>query len=119
MSDQPSLFGSAPSAESIPFAPCAVSSSERSEATGCERSALSNLTVKLARNVDAEKPCHDNIAVIHPGTAMIGGVEYKIAAWRRESRSGKKYLSLSFELKEKARGAFRSGADHFNDEIGI
>jgi len=39
----------------------------------------------------------------HPdstGTAKIGGVEYYVSAWRRQSKSGKPYLSLSFKLKE-------------------
>jgi hypothetical protein len=137
------------------------------------------IKVKLDRYIDREKPCHDNLAVVHPGkaqhvgefrcaacgahrgwlsqasrnliletvrrfgappepvlvrqeerttmafelrdntaslfvndrktaqthpdstgSAKIGGVEYNVAAWRRESKNGKKYLSISFRRKD-------------------
>jgi hypothetical protein len=37
------------------------------------------LEVKLARNIDSEQPCHDNVAVIHPGKAQHVG-ELRCAA---------------------------------------
>jgi hypothetical protein len=37
------------------------------------------LKVKLARNIDSERPCHDNVAVIHPGKAQHAG-ELRCAA---------------------------------------
>jgi hypothetical protein len=36
------------------------------------------LTVKLARNIDSEQPCHDNVAIIHPGKAKHAG-EFRCA----------------------------------------
>lgn len=40
----------------------------------------------------------------HPdykGNAVINGVEYWLAGWKRESQSGRKYLSIAFEPKDK------------------
>jgi hypothetical protein len=37
------------------------------------------IKVRLARNIDREKPCHDSIAVIHPGKAQHAG-EFRCAA---------------------------------------
>jgi hypothetical protein len=34
---------------------------------------LVRIKVKLARDIDREKPCHDNLAVIHPGKAQRAG----------------------------------------------
>ena len=36
----------------------------------------------------------------YTGTCQIGNVEYKIAAWVRDSKAGKKYMSLRFENKD-------------------
>src|SRR5262249_53181929 len=36
------------------------------------------LKVKLDRDIDREKPCHDNLAVIHPGKAQHAG-EFRCA----------------------------------------
>lgn len=33
------------------------------------------------------------------GSALIGGVEYEIAAWKRISKAGNTYLSLAFQNK--------------------
>ena len=33
------------------------------------------------------------------GTALIGGVEYRISAWTNTDAAGKKYQSLRFEVK--------------------
>jgi len=41
----------------------------------------------------------------HPdstGSARIGGVDYYVSAWRRQSKSGKTYLALSFKPKIEA-----------------
>lgn len=41
----------------------------------------------------------------HPddtGTAMVGGVEYYISAWRKRSSGGKDFISLSFTPKNQA-----------------
>ena len=58
----------------------------------------------------------------HPdstGTAKIDGVEYYISAWRRESKNGKKYLSLSFKRKDADTAADRSRpiGEQLNDSI--
>ncbi len=34
------------------------------------------------------------------GTAVVNGDEYKVSAWKKVSKNGKGYLSLSFQLKE-------------------
>jgi hypothetical protein len=57
----------------------------------------------------------------HPdstGTALIGGVEYWVSCWRREAKSGKRYLALSFKPKdtESARPKESARTD-FDDEI--
>lgn len=38
----------------------------------------------------------------YTGDAMIGGEVYRMAAWIRESESGRKYMSFKFEPKEEA-----------------
>jgi len=41
----------------------------------------------------------------HPdrnGTALIGGVEYYVSGWIKETKSGDKWLSLAFKPKEQA-----------------
>ena len=41
----------------------------------------------------------------HPdrnGTALIGGVEYYVSGWIKETKSGDKWLSLAFKRKEQA-----------------
>ena len=35
----------------------------------------------------------------YTGTCQIGGVEYRMAAWLKESASGKKYMSFKFDPK--------------------
>jgi len=63
-------------------------------------------------------------AETHPdstGTAKIDGVEYYVSAWRRESKSGKKYLSLSFKRKDADTVAARSKPidEQMNDSIPV
>jgi hypothetical protein len=62
----------------------------------------------------------------HPdstGTALIGGVEYWVNCWRREAKSGKRYLALSFKPKDEAAAQSKKPAgggarpQDFNDEI--
>ena len=39
----------------------------------------------------------------HPdytGKVMVGGTEYRLAGWMRESKNGKRYLSLAFSVPE-------------------
>lgn len=36
----------------------------------------------------------------YTGTCQIGGTEYRMAAWLKESASGKKYMSFKFDPKE-------------------
>jgi hypothetical protein len=41
----------------------------------------------------------------HPdrnGTALIGGIEYYVSGWIKETKSGDKWLSLAFKPKEEA-----------------
>ena len=56
----------------------------------------------------------------HPdrnGTALIGGVEYWVSGWIKETKSGDKWLSLAFKPKEQAAGAPASRAKADEDEI--
>ncbi len=46
---------------------------------------------------------HDKKTDKHPdykGEANVNGKDYWLSAWKRESKSGKTYLSLSFQEKE-------------------
>ena len=36
----------------------------------------------------------------YTGTARIGGVDYRIASWINNTKDGKEYLSLKYELQE-------------------
>jgi hypothetical protein len=54
------------------------------------------------------------------GTALIDGVEYYVSAWRREAKSGKRYLALSFKRKNAdatASDKSRSRAEELDDRI--
>jgi hypothetical protein len=59
----------------------------------------------------------------HPdstGTALIDGVEYYVSAWRREAKSGKRYLALSFKRKIADTAKSATGGSikqDMNDEI--
>lgn len=53
----------------------------------------------LFRNERKEKDTHAD----HQGSCLIGGVEYYISAWIKESKDGsKKFFSLSFKPKGEA-----------------
>jgi uncharacterized protein (DUF736 family) len=41
----------------------------------------------------------------YTGTCQIGGVEYRMAAWLKESANGKKYMSFKFDPKEGGQAA--------------
>ena len=61
----------------------------------------------------------------HPqakGSAMIDGREYWISAWTKTSASGKRWQSLSFQLKDnqpttESGGGWQAPADDLDDEI--
>ena len=36
----------------------------------------------------------------YTGTCQIGGVEYRMAAWIKESKAGNKFMSFKFDPKE-------------------
>ena len=53
----------------------------------------------------------------HPdytGKVMVGGTEYRLAGWMRESKNGKRYLSLSFSVPE----ASRVSKERVSHEVG-
>ncbi len=54
----------------------------------------------LFKNDRKEKESHPD----YNGNAEVGGVEYWLNAWVKESKTGKKFFSLSFTPKEKKRG---------------
>ena len=35
------------------------------------------------------------------GNALIGGIEYYVAGWKRVAKTGQPYMSLAFQKKEK------------------
>lgn len=49
-------------------------------------------------NTKKEKDTHPD----RNGTALIGGVEYWVSGWIKETKSGDKWLSLAFKPKEEA-----------------
>jgi hypothetical protein len=50
----------------------------------------------LFHNVRKAKETHPD----YTGEAMIGGVEYRVSGWGRESKNGTKYMSLAFTRKD-------------------
>jgi hypothetical protein len=50
----------------------------------------------LFHNVRKQKETHPD----YTGEAMIGGIEYRVSGWARESKSGTKYMSLAFTRKD-------------------
>lgn len=64
----------------------------------------------------------------HPdmtGTLNVGGVEYRISGWKRTSKGGQKYLSLSVREKtdmgtapaRQAEPPRQAKQDDFNDDV--
>ena len=51
----------------------------------------------IFRNDRKEKPTHADMN----GECVIEGREYYISGWTRESKNGRKYLSLAFKAKPK------------------
>ena len=55
----------------------------------------------------------------HPdmtGEINVDGVEFRLAGWTRESKNGKKFLSLAVTPKQKQESAPQADAD-FDDSI--
>ena len=55
----------------------------------------------LFQNDKKEKDTHPD----SKGSAIIGGVEYWVSAWRKTGSGGKKFLSLAFTKKERPENA--------------
>lgn len=62
----------------------------------------------------------------HKGQAKIGGVEYWVSAWVKESNSGKRYFSFAFEPKDEQRAVadaqapdnrYASGPADMSDDV--
>lgn len=53
-------------------------------------------TGALFKNERKESDRHPD----YTGTAMIGGDEYRLAAWIKRSKAGKTFMSLSFTAKD-------------------
>ena len=51
------------------------------------------------------------------GSLNVGGVEHWISGWIRQSKTGKKFMSLSVKPKEEAAPAKKAPAQDFNDGI--
>src|SRR5262245_40261570 len=52
----------------------------------------------LFKNTDKEEGNHPD----YKGSCEIGGVKHWISAWIKTSKSGSKYMSLSFQVDEKS-----------------
>lgn len=75
----------------------------------------------LFRNDNRETEQHP----LYKGSITIGGVQYWLSAWLKESKGGKKYMSLSAQPKvERAKPVTKVAPvskiiDEFNDEINF
>jgi hypothetical protein len=70
----------------------------------------------LFRNQDKQKESDRD----YSGSLNVGGIEYWISGWVRESKNGKKYLAIALKPKNEAAGANNpkaGGHTPFNDEI--
>ena len=68
----------------------------------------------LFKNDKKETENHPNAK----GSALIGGVEYWVAAWTKKDKNGNPWQSLAFQRKDKRPQAApkpKQGADHFAD----
>jgi uncharacterized protein (DUF736 family) len=70
-------------------------------------------TASIWVNDRKEKETHPDST----GTARIGGIDYYVSAWRRQSKSGKPYLSLAFTPKNEAVDRSKPRAEAFDDAI--
>ena len=59
---------------------------------------MKEMSGSLFVNSKKEKETHPD----RNGTALIGGVEYWVSGWIKETKSGDKWLSLAFKPKEEA-----------------
>ena len=57
---------------------------------------LKDMSGTLFKNERKEKDSHPD----YNGTAKIGGNEFYMNAWIKESKNGKKFFSFSFKVKE-------------------
>jgi hypothetical protein len=53
----------------------------------------------------------------YKGSAKIGGVEHWVSLWKKTSKNGKAYLSLSFKPKQEQIDRSRPLKDELSDEI--
>lgn len=55
----------------------------------------------------------------YTGTATVDGVEYRMAAWINESRAGRKYMKIKFEMRDRTEPARprASTTTELDDEI--
>lgn len=53
---------------------------------------------KNEKKQNANQPDYD-------GTVLVGGVEYRIAAWIKAANSGRKFMSLAFTPKQEPQAA--------------
>ena len=64
-------------------------------------------------NTKKEKDTHPD----RNGTALIGGVEYWVSGWIKETKQGDKWLSLAFKPKDEARKPQPAVVKDDEDEI--
>lgn len=57
-----------------------------------------DMSGSLFRNDKRETDNHPNLK----GSALIDGTEYWVSAWTKTSKTGEKWVSLSFQPKDKA-----------------
>jgi hypothetical protein len=52
----------------------------------------------------------------YTGSCEIEGVEYRLSAWKRETKAGAKMLSLSFQMKNGSPGMRRANTSAHQNE---
>lgn len=58
----------------------------------------------------------------HPdmtGEINVDGVEFRLAGWTKESKNGRKFLSLAVTPKQEQAAASQAPAEDFDDDSGI
>ena len=73
---------------------------------------MKEMSGSLFVNTKKEKDTHPD----RNGTALIGGVEYWVSGWIKETKSGDKWLSLAFKPKEQAPSKPQPAVDTDNED---